>query len=89
MVLAQTTVEAPKYGESSRTAAISAPSDPVPTVKTSSGSGGIERDVRGSRILRLHGRGRVLEAGEPEFYEKYKAEKNATSIDGLSAVQSS
>jgi hypothetical protein len=31
----------------------------------------------------------VLEAGEPEFYEKYKAEKNATSIDGLSAVQSS
>ena len=105
------------------------------------------------RILRLHGRGRVLEAGEPEFeallkragfeqppvaesrrsvilvqvtrvsdscgygvplmayngarphqamssakrvrtggpraYEKYKAEKNATSIDGLPAVQSS
>src|SRR5690349_19646825 len=41
IVLAQTTVEAPKYGDSSRTAAISAPSEPVPTTKTSSGSGGI------------------------------------------------
>ena len=34
-------VEAPKYGASSRTAAISAPSEPVPTTNTSSGSGGI------------------------------------------------
>src|SRR5215212_83250 len=41
MVFAQTTVEAPKYGASRRTAAISAPSEPVPTTNTSSGSGGI------------------------------------------------
>src|ERR671917_428087 len=41
MVFAQTTVEARKYGASRRTAAISAPSEPVPTTKTRSGSGGI------------------------------------------------
>src|SRR4051812_32683252 len=41
IVLAHTTVEAPKKGASRRTAAISAPSEPVPTTKTSSGSGGI------------------------------------------------
>src|SRR5215213_10253540 len=41
MVFAHTTVEAPKYGASRRTAAISAPSDPVPTTKTSRGRGGI------------------------------------------------
>src|SRR4051812_23002873 len=34
-------VEAPKYGASSRTAAISAPSDPIPTTKTSTVRGGI------------------------------------------------
>src|SRR4051812_8427639 len=39
MVLAQITVDAPKYGDSSRTAAISAPSDPAPTTKTSNPSG--------------------------------------------------
>src|ERR671911_2015895 len=41
IVFAHTIVEAPKYGASRRTAAISAPSEPVPTTKTSSGSGGI------------------------------------------------
>src|SRR3954447_15828477 len=41
MVFAQTIVEAPKYGASSRTAAISAPSEPVPTTKTRMGRGGI------------------------------------------------
>src|SRR5215211_5494513 len=35
------TVDAPKYGDSSRTAAISAPSDAIPTTKTRSASGGI------------------------------------------------
>src|SRR5688572_21522081 len=41
IVFAHTTVDAPKYGASRRTAAISAPSEPVPTTNTSSGSGGI------------------------------------------------
>jgi hypothetical protein len=40
-VFAHTIVEAPKYGASSRTAAISAPSEPVPTTKTSNGRGGM------------------------------------------------
>ena len=41
MVFAHTTVDAPKYGASSRTAAISAPREPVPTANTSSDRGGI------------------------------------------------
>ncbi len=40
-MFAQTIVEAPKYGASRRTAAISAPSEPIPTTNTSSGRGGI------------------------------------------------
>jgi hypothetical protein len=43
IVLAQITVEAPKYGAKSRAPAISLPSDPAPTTKTSSGIGGIRR----------------------------------------------
>ncbi len=47
IVFAHTIVDAPKYGASSRTAAISAPSEPVPTTNTSSGSGGIaDRNAR-------------------------------------------
>src|ERR671918_870166 len=41
IVFAHTIVEAPKYGASRRTAAISAPSEPVPTTKTRRGKGGI------------------------------------------------
>jgi adenosylmethionine-8-amino-7-oxononanoate aminotransferase len=41
MVFAQTIVDAPKYGAINRTAAISAPSEPVPTTNTRSVSGGI------------------------------------------------
>jgi hypothetical protein len=38
-------VEAPKYGASRRTAAISAPSEPVPTTKTRRGKGGIAAQI--------------------------------------------
>jgi hypothetical protein len=40
IVFAQITVEAPKYGASSRAPAISLPSDPEPTTNTSSHIGG-------------------------------------------------
>ena len=46
IVFAQTIVEAPKYGASRRTAAISAPSEPVPTTKTRTDSGGATDCVR-------------------------------------------
>jgi hypothetical protein len=39
-VFAQTVVDAPKYGASSRAAAISLPSDAEPTTKTTTASGG-------------------------------------------------
>jgi hypothetical protein len=43
IVFAQMIVESPKYGASSRAAAISAPSEPAPTTNTTSGRGGVRR----------------------------------------------